>query len=1391
MNERPRQRSPWRLSFIIFLGVTGFYIFLARPAEPVNDLTVSGKLAYLALGRAGLVIVDVSEADNPDQIGSFDTRGAANGVAVDDLNAYIADGRDGLRVMDVSNPSKPKEIGAYNTTGYAQDLDVVKNSVYLADGGAGLLIIDVKDKSNPFLVSSFPIRGRIRRVAVQGKYAYLGDNQNQLRVVDISKPRQLEQVAVLDVGAIIQDMDISANKIYLALGNQGMKIVDISDPDQPEVETSIETPGRVQDVAVNKDIVAYLADGENGLLVYDISDLKAIEQVGSYDKFLNVNQIVLDEGGLYLSDKDSALYVVDAEVTLDAQRVSSTQQQQGNAQSVAISNNYAFLAYADQGLRVIDITNPETPSEVTTYESPGEANGVTFSGDFVYLADGSAGLRVLFLESPGTQNLELSEISEIDTPGEAYQTAVVGQTIYLADGSEGLSVISMANPAQPEIIGSINTPGRTSDVVVLGNYAYIADGAGGLRVINILDGTQPAEVGHFDTPGESNSVEVRQITEPEQKILAYVADGTGGLRIIDVTEPTSPFEIGVFTAYEMVLDVIVSGENAFLALGNLGFAIVRVADPADVEEVGMISTPGEARGLASEGQYIYVADGTRGMSVVDVSDPSVPVEVGFYDIPRFVRGVTIAGDYAYLADVEGGFRIAEISDPRQLKHVGHYDQGGIIEDIAIQDKVAYLADSFGLQAVNVEDERNPSWLGSMRTSGRANSVFVDNNLAYITDGASGLRIADISDPTDIQSLGSHPTLGSAQDVFVAGEYAYIADGEAGLVIINVADPRDPKTTSVIDPFQNANSVRVLGDYAYLADENNGVWVIDVSKPVTPETVAFVDTPGTALDLESSGVYLFVADGEAGVQVIYILNPSDPTLVGGVELDGFSLNLDAEWRSGSEGNPGSFFIYVAKGDQGLEIVSVGKGVEAGSIGLYETPGMAPLRQVVQDRFPIILSPGNEKSARTVRQTAFDVFVIGMLGLLFWLGFFAQYVLPLNTLPERSAAFSRLVRYVMRSHGPAIRVENGKVIQSLGEGRRSGPGVILLDTASAAMLRTKTTFVGAIGPGVVFTEKGQFLHKETIDLHTQVGPVVPLGPWEREDPFAPWNKRNEDDKAYQARQTRRKETSGLTRDGVEVVPRIFAVVKTISLPGAGGTRFGFNPESVRLAITREGIVPNGLRNVPWYEIPAYLAVDVWREYLAKFKLNELFAALDEGFLGAETGFELIQEMVNMRLTEAEVPNLNNYGRFIGGSIGSREFSILQEMGIQVQKVSISGLRFPRTIESQLVQQWLSTWLESAIEEREEIENLQIMARTSGENTAILDFANSAVGSIWDAFVDDDGNELPDGSPLLPNLQASLDMLVSGTQELIADNPGLSQWFVDGECDINALLAWIGGE
>ena len=75
----------------------------------------------------------------------------------------------------------------------------------------------------------------------------------------------------------------------------------------------------------------------------------------------------------------------------------------GSARDVYISGNYAYVADWDDGLRVIDVSAPNSPKEVGFCDTPGEANGIFVSGSHAYVADRNEGLRVIDISNPSTE----------------------------------------------------------------------------------------------------------------------------------------------------------------------------------------------------------------------------------------------------------------------------------------------------------------------------------------------------------------------------------------------------------------------------------------------------------------------------------------------------------------------------------------------------------------------------------------------------------------------------------------------------------------------------------------------------------------------------------------------------------------------------------------------------------------------------------------------------------------------------------------------------------------------------------------------------------------------------------------------------------------------------
>lgn len=227
------------------------------------------------------------------------------------------------------------------------------------------------------------------------------------------------------------------------------------------------------------------------------------------------------------------------------------------------------------------------------------------------------------------------------------------------------------------------------------------------------------------------------------------------------------------------------------------------------------------------------------------------------------------------------------------------------------------------------------------------------------------------------------------------------------------------------------------------------------------------------------------------------------------------------------------------------------------------------------------------------------------------FCAQFVLPVHSLQERLRIWGRVLLHARNAHGPAVFIQNGRKIERKGETSRQGPGLVWVDTASAATTRAGSGPKRVLGPGIHFLESSERVDA-TFSLHTQ---TYSVGPGQDEPIFdrLAEGASDEERRHFGLMQARRQTVSGLTRDGNEVVPEIRIVFRLDgdpAPPGEPGSRFGFLKQSVERAARGEGVnvdVASARRShVAWNQLPGLIAVDLWREYLAKFTLDDLFSA-----------------------------------------------------------------------------------------------------------------------------------------------------------------------------------------
>lgn len=341
------------------------------------------------------------------------------------------------------------------------------------------------------------------------------------------------------------------------------------------------------------------------------------------------------------------------------------------------------------------------------------------------------------------------------------------------------------------------------------------------------------------------------------------------------------------------------------------------------------------------------------------------------------------------------------------------------------------------------------------------------------------------------------------------------------------------------------------------------------------------------------------------------------------------------------------------------------------------------------------------------------------------FFSQFVLPVHTPKDRQEIYARVSGFDGR-RGPTVYVKNGRVIKHEGEMNRQGPGVIVLDTASAVVLQTDTAIIGPAGPGVRFTSgREKITTGEGVDLRTQwqfIGPQVTDQPFLNAPPTA-------EPKKYNETQARRQQTAGHTRDGFEISATIsikFRIKRPeTKVPSESGvvSQYGYNAEAVLNAITSEvielGTAENKRTRMDWHRLPAHLVVNLWREYVRKFKLGDLFKS--EGV----SGIQIIETMINRRVQREFVAPLDDTGLPVttGEAFPSLEYQQLLARGLEIMAVRIHNVVIEPFLEEQIIGNWNAEWTKVARHEEALLIEREKLVETAAHNEALKRFVRKA--------------------------------------------------------------------
>jgi uncharacterized protein (TIGR03437 family) len=554
-------------------------------ADFVRDMAVSGTLAYVAAGGAGLHVLDVSDPTSPTEIGSVQLRGYAEGVAVSGTMVCLADGPYGLRVMDASNPRNPTEIGSAFTRNYAFKVAMAGRYAYVAAAGAGLLIADLTNPAKPSEVATLATPGYAYGLAVSGNTVYVAGGWEGLEIVDVATQAAPSLLGQYQTAGWAMGVTVSGTQAYVAAALGGLLLVDVSDPALPAAVGGLAVAGGDAAGVAVAGTIAYVADRNWGLEAVDLSAPANPVQVGFYGPL-------------------------------------------GYADGITVAGNYAYVAAGPYGLRIVDISNPGRPLQVGAYDTQSYAARVAVAGRYAYVGTqlgSQQGLYVLDVSDPthATQAAFLS--SSHTTRG----MTLAGGIVYIADEA-GLWLVDVSNPAAPKQLSFLqiqtsNGQSTAVGVAVSGNVAYVAVDQG-LLTVDVSNPSAPAVIGQLQWPNAfAQDIVIAQG-------LAFVAD-CGALTVTDVSNPRAPVWLASYPASGFAESLAVAGDQAFVANGGAGLSVIGVSNPGSPVLAWSYRTPGYAESVFVQADYAFVADSSGGLLVLGGSQASPMASPGTVAMP--------------------------------------------------------------------------------------------------------------------------------------------------------------------------------------------------------------------------------------------------------------------------------------------------------------------------------------------------------------------------------------------------------------------------------------------------------------------------------------------------------------------------------------------------------------------------------------------------------------------------------------------------------------------------------------------------------------------------------------------------------------------------------------
>ena len=557
----------------------------------VHDVYLHDKLLFL-LTQDGVSIKSVKNPTKPQFNIELKTFSQPYAIRVVGDLAYVAAGKNGLMVFDISMAAESFEQQAKTEispapwadfilepiltlgSGSAYSLDVAEDRLYVGYRGK-FRGYRLDSEGMPEEIYSMPISASVKLIKRVHSFLFVNDKHGELNVY---RERGLLPPILTSrnpLGGDLLDIILDGNLVYLALANSGLVKAKMTENGELEVLGSVKPDGPVRSICIDGNW-AFLVCGAEGVKIVDLSRLDNSASSVAWSKWGKQIAFFRKDHSFYLSrlsggffsgefdqqtysprnvtfaETDSAVLsfeatgariftamgnegVVEFAMQADGAPVETARLKlPGFSKYMAIFKKLLVVSAQKEGIHLVDISEPGRPRLVKTLPSPEKDRSCVVENGFLYVATRYDGVLIYDLNLPDTP---LVNLVEMPWP-QSGLSPILGLDVatgylYMVTGQGGLKVVDVRNPYQPEIVNSLSLPGMPNGIYVDGNRAYTRIPRVGIAVVDISNPQKPEALGVVPL-----RLSVRGIESLDEKLLVFTRNF--GLMVTD-----KPQELGV------------------------------------------------------------------------------------------------------------------------------------------------------------------------------------------------------------------------------------------------------------------------------------------------------------------------------------------------------------------------------------------------------------------------------------------------------------------------------------------------------------------------------------------------------------------------------------------------------------------------------------------------------------------------------------------------------------------------------------------------------------------------------------------------------------------------------------------------------------------------------